>query len=568
MGGIIERIKAWWTQSSSTQRATTIGGVVITLLLMVGVFSYASKPRFTLLYGGLSQEDQAAIVTEIQAQGIPVKYDVPGQIEVPEGEASKLRMSLVTSGKVPKSAHMGNEALNTSGGVFDTPAKERERLRAIAEGELAKSIETNPGVRSARVHITLGDPSPFSEQQRPATASVSLITTGSGSISREAARGIAMLVANSVEGLEMKRVVVLDERGQALYNGGDLEGADALASNKLELEQSISRREELRLQALLDGIYGVGATRVSVRCEVDMDQRHVKKNERVVGKGAETKVMSENMKGAGGGTPGAGLGAQTPAAVTGGAGDDYKSEVKQLEPNITETVTENERAVGTIKSLVINVAANNKEELFGDPEKLQSLTALVETEVAGKEGDSGFIAKVTPVAFDESGKTQMVQAQTEAASAAKMQQILSVLPIAALLVVGVLVVKQIGKMGQPTTTSIVMDNGQVLQVPLVNGQIPSNAILASMQDPAMQPRLAEDADNSESLQRSLAKFTEEELAQMTEDGIIYRSNEDVLEVEKIKEKKSAHLVAIKQMAKDRPEPTAMLIKTWLSEPTR
>jgi hypothetical protein len=35
--------------------------------------------------------------------------------------------------------------------------------------------------------------------------------------------------------------------------------------------------------------------------------------------------------------------------------------------------------------------------------------------------------------------------------------------------------------------------------------------------------------------------------------------------EKIAEKKSVHLAAIKQMAKDRPEPTAMLIKTWLAE---
>jgi flagellar biosynthesis/type III secretory pathway M-ring protein FliF/YscJ len=54
---------------------------------------------------------------------------------------------------------------------------------------------------------------------------------------------------------------------------------------------------------------------------------------------------------------------------------------------------------------------------------------------------------------------------------------------------------------------------------------------------------------------------------MGEDGIIYRDNNEIVEVEKIREKKSVHLSAIKQMAKDRPEPTAMLIKTWLTEPT-
>lgn len=568
MGGIIERIKAWWTNSSPTQRYTTLGGVAITILLLVGIFSFASKPKYALLYGGLSQEEQASIVTELQAQGVSVKYEVPGQVEVPESEVSKLRMSLTNSGKIPKGAHMGNDSLGSSN-LFDTPKVERERLKVIAEGELAKSIETNPGVRSARVHLTIGNDTPFSDQEQSATASISLVTTGPGSITREAGRGIAMLVANSVQGLDMKRVVVLDEKGHALYNGSEMEGVDAIASSKLELEMNMARKEEQRIQNLLDGIYGAGVTRVSVRCEIDMDQRHVKENKRTVKKGAAVKSATETMSGASGGSPGAGLAAnnQAPAAIAGTSGDNYVSKVEQTEPNITETTTENERAVGSIKSMVINVAADNKEDRFGDAAKLQSLTDFVQTEVAGKD-PSAFIAKVTAMPFDDTGKTQIVQAQTEAASAARMQQILSLLPIGALLIVGIMVVKQISKMGQPTMTSIVAPNGQVLEVPMINGQIPANAILASLQEPSTAGQELSEADSGEALQRSIAKFSEEELAQMTEDGIIYRNNNDILEVEKIKEKKSAHLVAIKQMAKDRPEPTAMLIKTWLTENQR
>ena len=52
MGGFLDRIKNWWLQSTQSQKITTIGGSVLTLLLLAGIFSFASKPKFGLLYGG------------------------------------------------------------------------------------------------------------------------------------------------------------------------------------------------------------------------------------------------------------------------------------------------------------------------------------------------------------------------------------------------------------------------------------------------------------------------------------------------------------------------------------
>jgi hypothetical protein len=60
----------------------------------------------------------------------------------------------------------------------------------------------------------------------------------------------------------------------------------------------------------------------------------------------------------------------------------------------------------------INVAADNKETKFGDPAKLKSLTDFVQNEVKGKD-PTKFIAMVTPVAFDETTKTQITKAQDE-----------------------------------------------------------------------------------------------------------------------------------------------------------
>lgn len=566
MGGILDRIKNWWEVSSPMQRYATIGGAVVTLLLLIGVFSFASRPKYALLYGGLNQTDQAAIVTELQALGVPVKYDLPGQIEVPSDKVADLRMKLVSAGKVPKSAHMGTENLADMT-LTTTPAVERERLKAILEGELARSIETNPGVRAARVHITLGDPSPFADQQRPPTASISLITTGPGSVTRESAKGIAMLVANSVDGMELKSVVVLDEKSQSLFNGGEMNGADSVAINKLELEQLFARKEEQRIQTNLDSIFGIGATKVSVRCEVDLDEKRVKENKRIVAKGAAVKSMKESMSGdsAVGGASGATANVeQAGASRDNEGGENYTSKVEQIEPNITETSTETNKSMGAMKSMVINVAANvgrfTPEQQDKRDEFVNGVRDFVQTEIANYEGQAGFVARVTEVAFDETAKTRIDTAQAEAKSSAQMQQLLSLLPIFALLVVGIMVVKQFSKITKQQAT-IVTPDGQLLTVPLVNGQIPSHYALASTDGSESRELVKASPDD---LVNSLAAGDEERLG----DSIVFRGEDEVIEVDRIKEKKSAHLSAIKQMAKERPEPTALLIKTWISEEKR
>jgi flagellar M-ring protein FliF len=564
MGGFLDRIKNWWLQSTQSQKITTIGGSVLTLLLLAGIFSFASKPKFGLLYGGLSATDQASIVEQVQSMGIPVNYDVSGRVEVPEDMIAKVRMDINKAGKAPKSAHLGTENLGDMN-LYTTPAVERERLKAIAEGELARSIETNPGVKSARVHITLGDPSPFAEQQRPPTASISLMTAGPGSVSRDSARGIAMLVANSVDGLDMNHVVVLDEKAVPIYDGAQLSGADSVASNKLEMEQTLARKEEQRLQTNLDSIFGVGATKVSVRCEVNLDEKRVKENKRVVGKGAAVKSMKETMSGdqTNGGPAGAASNLGAPATPDNKGNNNYTSKVEQVEPNVTETQTETNKSLGTMQSMVINVAANVSKFAPEDTVKkdafVQQVRDFVTTEMANHEGQAGFVARVSEVAFDETAKTKIETSQVKAESEAKMQRIIAFLPIVALLLIGIMVVKQFGKMQRQTAT-IVTPGGQLMQVPLVNGQIPSHYALVNPANHQSKEKDAEPEPVSR-LSQSLSRFSEDQVA----DGIAYVGDDEVIEVERIKEKKSAHLAAIKQMAKERPESTALLIKTWIAD---
>jgi flagellar biosynthesis/type III secretory pathway M-ring protein FliF/YscJ len=95
---------------------------------------------------------------------------------------------------------------------------------------------------------------------------------------------------------------------------------------------------------------------------------------------------------------------------------------------------------------------------------------------------------------------------------------------------------------------------------LVNGQIPSHYALVNPANHQSKEKDAEPEPVSR-LSQSLSRFSEDQVA----DGIAYVGDDEVIEVERIKEKKSAHLAAIKQMAKERPESTALLIKTWIAD---
>lgn len=601
MGGFVLKLRNWWENATNAQRYGTIGGALFAIVLLYGIVSVASQPKYQMLYGGLSQTDQANIVSEVQTMGVPVKYDQPGQVLVPADKLPEVRMKLALAGKLPKSSHPGNAELGQMS-LYTTPAVERERLKTILQGELATSIETMAGIRSARVHITLGDPSPFGEQRRQATASINISTENETPLSKDQSKGIALLVANAVDGLSISNVVVLNEKMEAIFNGREMEGSENIAEHKLDLERQIAKGEERRLQNVLDTMFGAGSTLVTVRAEVDLDEETSRVSERSylpVKKGSiEIQKAVEKMPLEGGaptGTAAAGADAnlQAPAATanaTGtGAKGEYVNEVSRVEPGIKETTKDTKKATGAIKSMVINVAADVSKfrKTLSDPvtdeetEYVRSVTDFVRNEFATKVGEDAnlFSARVTPIIFDNSSKLVAEKAQKDAESAARNQQIISLLPVLALVAIGFMVAKQVSKYAKSHAVglpAVVTPEGIMVRLP--SGQLAPmpeeqlSQVLASTQE-IQNPALAQALNRSSSginasdeLAASLEQIGVQEA--LKGEGIEFEESEERIRIAKIKERTSIPLEQIKQMGKERPEAVAMLVKSWLAEERR
>lgn len=557
MQQILQKLRSWWENSDRTQKMVTLGGLGLLVFLMIGTFIFASRPKYALLYSGMTEADKNTVVTEIQAMGVPVKYDVAGQVEIPSDKVGEVKMKLAGSDKLPKSAHPGIPDLDKMT-LFSTPAQERERLKVILEGELAKTIESLDSVQAARVHITFGSNSPFVQDRTPPTASISITESSGIALNSDQAKAIAALVSNACEGMSLANVTVLNQRMEVKFDGTQMADERTLAADRLEMEGQYAKRQEREIQQKLDAAFGPGSTLVSVNCVLDLDkQKSTVQDQKPTDDPINVKKSTETMTGQNvkaGGV--AGSGSNTPESPTEApAGNDgktaYKMQTVEEGRAVTVSNTETEKATGGLKSMTINVLANT--------ERIKDLVAVerfLGGEVRNRADDPvNFpLPTVTGVKFDTSVADAAAKAQTEAASQARMQQMLSMVPVIALLLVAMMVVRQIGKFAKPavpTETAMVVADGSFEPSPFNGG----GAVTMSADGTPMLPSEATGLSDDE---------TDNLLATLrSQGGQDYDPN--AFDAMEIPDKVDLPLESLRRMADDRPQLVGQLIKSMLLE---
>lgn len=569
MATLLLKLRTWWETADRTQRVVSVFGTALLLALVGGTLYFASRPQMSLLYGGLSPADQGMLITELQARSIPFEQDPQGAILVPRDRVVETRALLAQAGKSPTSGHIGNESLATIG-VGNTPGVESQRLRAITEGELARSIETFAGVQAARVHLNMGDDSPFASERKLPTASVAVIAKPGAHLGPAEGEAIARLVASGVGGMGVDRVTVI-AGGEVLYDPQAQSGAQGIADRRLAMQVAEQRRRTEEIQRNLDRVLGPGNTVVSVDLELDYDEKTLKKLERTPSDSpviSETNVekMGSGAAGPTGGIAGAPSnvpGSGAPATSSDSRGYEGTRKSLQYESNQTETVSK--EAAGDVLRMAINVLVDS--EMVKDPAKVQQYLAGY---LASRSGDPNFTATVTPVPFDRTTQTLADKAAQAAAGGARTQQLFSLIPIAALVVVGFMVIKAIGKAAksQPMMVTAV-PGGQVLAFGASGGHAlgagdahPHHSAMShTMSHASGVPSVGPGGEMQHGVDGHGQPFQAPALT--------FKAPETLTEaIEIIPDKVNVPLEQLKQMAQDRPRAVAMLIQSWLLEDRR
>jgi flagellar M-ring protein FliF len=559
MGALLVRIKAWWDMADRTQRTVTMAGAGFLAMLLLGTVMFASKPRMEMLASGLTPAEQGAVMQELQKMGVPTELNAQGMVLVPGGKVTELRARLAAAGKLSASSHVGDEQLSKLG-MMTTPRVEKEHLKSILEGKLAQSIEFLDGVDTARVHITLPEDSPFVAEKKPATASVTVSERLGSPLSPETGRAIALMVANAVPGLDTDHISIVNQRGQPLYDGQDKLGVGGRIATKLETEKAEAKRRERDLQQKLDVAFGPGATVAMVNLELDFDNIRYQETKVTPSKGLvkeeATETIASGQGAPGRGAAGGGFGGvegQTPTAVgTDGEAPGYEVKQRLMEYVATDTRTTNvEQAAGAVKTMAINVLVDTAK--VKDKAKVEE---FVMGYLGPKADDPNFTRSVTALEFDTSSQVEAEKASKAVAGRERTQQLISLLPIGALILVALVVLKQVSKMASSQTVLVATPDGGTMPVSITEmASAAPGTFLPLSANEAVEHAVEHASEHAGLKPRPKKRKIEEE-------------EDPLADIEGIKDKINVPLEQIKMMSNEKPEVVAMLIKSWLLEERR
>ena len=355
-----------------------------------------------LLYGGLEARAAGDVITALDQRGIV--YEVRGTgIYVPGALRDSLRMGLAGEG-LPAPGSQGYELLDQMSGFSTTSQMFDAAYWRAKEGELARTILANPGIRAARVHISTPSARTFDRSQF-ATAAVT-VTTAGGTLSAPQIKALQYLVGAAVPGLAPERVAVIDDLG------GLLSDDDGQASMTTGDDRAATLR--LRAERLLAARVGIGNAVVEVAIDTVMESESI--SERLLDPESRIAISTDVTESTGTATDnrngGVTVASNLPdgdAAGGDGAARNENSENRTLTNyEISETQRQLVRQPGAVRRLTVAVLINDVAVTAPDgsvttearsAEELASLQDLVASAV-GIDAARGDVITLKSMRFD------------------------------------------------------------------------------------------------------------------------------------------------------------------------
>jgi flagellar M-ring protein FliF len=266
----VARVREIWASMTLNQKV--VSGAVLAALLLAAFYisSLGSVTRYSVLFAQMEPKDAGEIVSFLDQKKIPYKVTQNGTaIEVPADRADRLKMELSAQG-LPGSGIVGYEILDTTNfGMPDYLLK--INYRRAMEGELCRTLRTLDAVEDASVKIAIPEPSLYTDNRQPTTASVTLKIKRGRALPDRTVEAVTNLIASSIAGLDPQNVTVVDTRG-SLLTKPNRDSISMLSSTQMELKMQVDRYLAEKLKSLLDGAFGQGKALVTVYAELDFDQ--------------------------------------------------------------------------------------------------------------------------------------------------------------------------------------------------------------------------------------------------------------------------------------------------------
>ena len=369
MKNFLQSLGSLWKELGLNQRVSLVMAALTVVACLTALTIWSRRPDMQLLYGRLSEKDAAAIVSQLQAQGIQHKVSAGGgTVYVPADQVYRLRMELASKG-IPSGDGVGFEIFDKGQFGLSDFVQRTNYIRAL-QGELARTISQLDGVRSARVMIVQPENRLLlTDQNIKPTASV-FIELASSRLEADGVNSIRHLVANAVQGLQPDQVAVVDQRGHVLSEELRQDPTLGTASSQMRYRQQVEDYFAKKNETMLVPVVGNNNAIVRVSAEIETEattlmQEKYDPEGQVVRSQTVTEDISNSTEGRAGGA--VGVSANTPVAP----GDKAATApgVEQRPSTVTDSNRKNRTTSYEIGRVVTNV--------IRQPGTVKNLTASV-----------------------------------------------------------------------------------------------------------------------------------------------------------------------------------------------
>jgi flagellar M-ring protein FliF len=401
MDEIKKNILALWKGLSASRKLSLVASFLLSLAVLGGVVYLASKPKLTLLYGGMQPAEAQKVVEYLDSKKIEYEVGDAGRsVLVPAAQVYSIRMGLASQG-IPTLSDGG-----VGFELFDKPTfgmsdfMQRANYYRALQGELARTIRQLDEVANARVLIVVPEDKLFGQDHTEAKASVFVQLQPGRSLGEEQVRAIQFLVANGVEGLQPEHVAVVDSSGRTMAGSdSDTDSTGPLTDKQRQARADLESYLQEKAQSMLDQVLGPGQSVVRVASEIDYSteqqtsERYDPKNSAITQETSTTETSSTSAPGSGGG---AGVTANTAAAAdTSTKSDDQKKENTSNTYQVGKTVDTHVTGAGAIKRLTIALMLNERKPATSGgkpsprtPEEIKQIEDIVKEAVGFTTSDT------------------------------------------------------------------------------------------------------------------------------------------------------------------------------------
>jgi flagellar M-ring protein FliF len=267
---IARQLAAIWQQLGLNQRISVVAATVIVLAGLAVLAFWSSRVDYTLLYGKLDEGEAAKVIAALDESKVPYQISRGGgSILVPADKVYQVRMQMAGKG-IPRGEGVGFEIFDkASFGVSDFV--QRANYARAVQGELARTISQLDQVESARVMIVMPENRLLSDSLRKPTASVFVRVRGNAQLPPSAINSIRFLVANSVEGLQVNNVSVVDNQGNVLSENQENDSVAGLSANQLTARRNFEQYLTKKAEGMLEKVLGPGQAVVRVAVDLNWD---------------------------------------------------------------------------------------------------------------------------------------------------------------------------------------------------------------------------------------------------------------------------------------------------------